>query len=273
MAHTDQRTDPDARRNTQTFLHTSAVFGPVQSRRFGLSLGVNLLPTSGKICSFDCLYCEDGFNADRRTDEGFIPLERVTGELEETLARLQEKGTPPDQITFAGNGEPTLSPHFPAAIDAACRLRDAYAPKARIGVLSNGTRADVPEVREALLRTDEPTLKLDTVDADFIRILDRPPAGYDVDHQIETYASYGGHIVIQSIFLRGSWQGTSLDNTGEAYVAPWLDALARIRPMAATVYTIDRVTPAAGLEKAPAEVLDAIAERVRALGIDVTVGY
>jgi wyosine [tRNA(Phe)-imidazoG37] synthetase (radical SAM superfamily) len=264
---------PDAGGSDGTFLNDSPVFGPVRSRRFGLSLGVNLMPASGKICSFDCLYCENGFNADRATNEGHVPLERVSAELERTLARMAKEGTPPDQITFAGNGEPTLSPHFPAAIDVAVGLRDRYAPEARIGVLSNGTRADDPAVRAALLKTDAPTLKLDTVSQGYAEALDRPTGPYSVAHQIETYASYQGHVLIQTIFVRGTWQGHDFDNTSESYIEPWLDALARIRPMGVTVYTIARTTPAVGLEKAPAEALDAIADRVRALGIDCTVGY
>jgi wyosine [tRNA(Phe)-imidazoG37] synthetase (radical SAM superfamily) len=256
-----------------TYLNPSPVYGPVHSRRFGLSLGVNLMPASGKICTFDCLYCENGFDADRRTAEPHVPLERVERELEATLERMRDEGTPPDQITFAGNGEPTLSPAFPQAIKAAVRLRDSLAPQAKIGVLSNGTRADVPEVRRALLLCDRPTLKLDTVSQGFAEALDRPNVPYDIARQVETYASYEGRILIQTIFLRGSWQGNDFDNTSESYVEPWLEALRRIGPKGATIYTVDRTTPAEGLAKAPAEVLDAIADRVRALGIPCSVGY
>ncbi len=256
-----------------TFLNLSPVYGPVMSRRFGVSLGVNLMPASGKICGFDCLYCENGFNADRRTTEGRPTLEDVTDALEAELLDMAANGMSPDVITFAGNGEPTASPIFPQAIDAALELRGRLAPSARVGVLSNGTLAAVPAVHDALMRVDDNILKLDTVDQRFIELLDRPVGAYDVRRQIEAYVAFGGHVTIQTIFLRGSHGGADLDNTGEKFVAPWLAALEEIGPEAATIYTVDRETPAPGLRKAPAEVLDAIAERVRALGIPCTVAY
>ena len=256
-----------------TSLHPGPVYGPVHSRRLGVSLGVNLMPTTGKICTFDCLYCEDGFNAERRTHDKCVSAEEYEAALEAKLREMSEGGVLPDVITFSGNGEPTAAPCFPEAVRATVRLRDAYAPGCKIAVLSNATLADRPEVRDALMLVDDNILKLDTVDADYIRLLDRPCGPYDVGHQIETLASYQGHVIVQTIFLRGSYEGTSCDNTGEKYVGPWLEALARIAPQAATIYTIARPTPAVGLEKAPAEVLDAIAERVRALGIPCQVSY
>lgn len=256
-----------------TKLHPGPVYGPVHSRRLGVSLGVNLMPTTGKICTFDCLYCEDGLNAERRTHDGCVGAEALEAALEAKLEEMSAQGVLPDVITFSGNGEPTAAPSFPDAVRAAVRLRDAYAPDCRIAVLSNATLADRPAVREALMLVDDNILKLDTVDADFIDFLDRPCGPYDVGRQVETLASYQGHVIVQTIFLRGEHEGRSCDNTGEEYVGPWLEALARIAPRAATIYTIDRPTPAQGLEKAPAEVLDAIAERVRALGIPCQVSY
>ena len=134
-------------------------------------------------------------------------------------------------------------------------------------MLSNGTRADRPEVHDALMMVDDNILKLDTVDPAFIQLLDQPVGPYDVEHQIETFASFDGHVIIQTIFLTGEYLGKPIDNTGEEYVAPWLAALERIRPQEATIYTVARETPVAGLAKAAPEVLDTIAARVRALGI------
>lgn len=256
-----------------TKLHPGPVYGPIHSRRLGVSLGVNLMPASGKICTFDCLYCEDGFNAERRTHEGCVSAEEYETALEAKLREMSEAGVLPDVITFSGNGEPTAAPSFPEAVRATVRLRDQYAPGCKIAVLSNATMADRPAVREALMLVDDNILKLDTVDPDFIEFLDRPCCPYDVEHQIETLATYEGHVIVQTIFLRGSYEGRSCDNTGDEYVAPWLEALKRIAPQAVTIYTIDRPTPAQGLEKAPAEVLDAIAERVRALGLPCQVSY
>ncbi len=152
-------------------------------------------------------------------------------------------------------------------------LRDELAPNSKIAVLSNGTRADRPEVHDALMMVDDNILKLDTVDPAFIQLLDQPVGPYDVEHQIETFASFDGHVIIQTIFLTGEYRGKSIDNTGEEYVGPWLAALERIRPQEATIYTVARETPIAGLTKAAPEVLDAIAARVQALGIPCQVSY
>ena len=256
-----------------TFLNDSPIFGPVRSRRLGLSLGVNMEPANGKICTFDCIYCENGLNAERRTAAHHNSAATVLAGLEAKLKEMAETGELPDVITFAGNGEPTAAPEFPEAIDGALKLRDTYAPQAKIAVLSNGTQADRPAVHDALMKVDDNILKLDTVDAEFIKLLDQPVGAYDVEHQIETFASYNGHVIVQTMFLRGTYQGKSLDNTTDAYVGPWLAALERIRPQAATIYTVARETPAQGLEKAPTDVMDAIARRVEALGIPCQVSY
>lgn len=256
-----------------TFLNDSPVFGPVRSRRLGVSLGVNMMPATGKICTFDCLHCENGFNDGRRCGRPHNTAETVLDALERTLTDMHETGELPDAITFAGNGEPTAAPEFPQAIAGAIRLRDELAPTCKIAVLSNGTRADVLAVHDALMKVDDNILKLDTVDPSYIQLLDQPVGPYDVERQIETFASFDGHVIIQTMFLTGSFGGRSLDNTGDEYVGPWLEALKRINPQMATIYTVARDTPAPGLEKAPKEALDAIAGRVRALDIPCQVSY
>lgn len=256
-----------------TFLNASPIFGPVRSRRLGLSLGVNMMPASGKICTFDCIYCENGLNAERPCHEPYNTADVVLDALEAKLREMAAEGELPDVITFAGNGEPTAAPEFPQAIVGAVALRDELAPNSKIAVLSNGTRADRPEVHDALMMVDDNILKLDTVEPAFIQLLDQPVGPYDVEHQIETFASFDGHVIIQTIFLTGEYQGKSIDNTGEEYVGPWLAALERIRPQEATIYTVARETPVAGLAKAAPEVLDAIAARVEALGIPCQVSY
>ncbi len=256
-----------------TFLNDSPIFGPVHSRRLGLSLGVNMMPATGKICTFDCLYCENGLNAERRCTQHHNTAATVLAVLEKALLAMRERGQLPDVITFAGNGEPTAAPEFPQAIAGAVRLRDEIAPGCKIAVLSNGTRAHVPAVHEALMLADDNILKLDTVDPSYIQLLDRPVAPYDVERQIKTYESFDGHVIVQTMFLAGTYDGRDLDNTGEEYVAPWLEALGRIRPQEATIYTVARDTPVPGLKKATPAVLDGIAERVRALGIPCQVSY
>lgn len=256
-----------------TFLNNSPIFGPVHSRRLGISLGVNMMPASGKICTFDCLYCENGLNAERRCSDNHNSAALVADALEKKLLEMRDEGTLPDVITFAGNGEPTAAPEFPEAIRAAVELRGKIAPQAKIAVLSNGTKANKPRIHDALTLVDDNILKLDTVDADYIRLLDRPVGSYDVAKQIETFASFQGHVIVQTIFLNGKWRGHDMDNTTDYYVAPWLRALDRIRPQEATIYTIARETPVTGLRKAPADVMDGIAARVRALGIPCQVSY
>ena len=256
-----------------TFLNNSPIFGPVHSRRLGISLGVNMMPASGKICTFDCLYCENGLNAERRCSDNHNSAALVADALENKLLEMRDEGTLPDVITFAGNGEPTAAPEFPEAIRAAVELRGKIAPQAKIAVLSNGTKANEPRVHDALMLVDDNILKLDTIDADYIRLLDRPVRAYDVEKQIETFASFQGHVIVQTIFLNGEWRGHDMDNTTDYYVAPWLRALDRIRPQEATIYTIARETPVTGLRKAPADVMDGIAARVRALGIPCQVSY
>ncbi len=256
-----------------TFLNASPIFGPVRSRRLGLSLGVNMMPASGKICTFDCIYCENGLNAERLCHEPYNTAAVVLDALEAKLHEMAVEGELPDVITFAGNGEPTAAPEFPQAIAGAVALRDQLAPNTKIAVLSNGTRANRPQVHDALMMVDDNILKLDTVAPAFIQLLDQPVGPYDVEHQIETFANFNGRVIIQTIFLTGEHRGKSLDNTGEEYVGPWLAALERIRPQEATIYTVARETPVAGLAKAAPDVLDAIAARVRALGIPCQVSY
>lgn len=256
-----------------TFLNKSPVYGPVFSRRFGMSLGVNLMPQDGKICTFDCLYCENGLNAERRTSTPRPTRGEIVAAVRERLEGLARQDVRLDVIDIAGNGEPTAHPDFAGIVSAVLLLRDAYMPQARVGVLSNGTLAHVPAVHATLERVDNNTLKLDTVDQDYIELLDRPQGAYDVRRVIETYASFAGHVTVQTIFLRGSYQGRSVDDTGEEYVGPWLEALRHIEPEAVTIYTVARETPVSGLEKASPAVLDGIAARVRALGYPCTVGY
>jgi wyosine [tRNA(Phe)-imidazoG37] synthetase (radical SAM superfamily) len=265
-----------------TIIYPSPIFGPVHSRRLGISLGINLQPGDGKVCTFDCIYCECGFNKDHRPTLPRPTREEVATALERQLQKMRDEGQLPDVLTFAGNGEPTAHPHFAEIIDDTILLRDRYCPQAKVCVLSNSTMIHRRDVRDALMRVDDNILKLDTVSPQYISCVDRPTGAYDVDAIIGHMKEFNGHIIIQTMFMRGTFDGNggdalsapvSVDNTGEEYVGPWIETVKAIRPQQVMVYTIDRETPAKGLEKASREQLDAIRDRVIAAGIPCTASY
>ena len=252
-----------------TIIYPSPIFGPIHSRRLGISLGINLLPADGKVCSFDCIYCECGFNADHRPTKLMPHRQEVAEALEAKLKDMLANGPAPDVLTFAGNGEPTVNPEFPEIIDDTLRLRDKYFPKAKVSVLSNSTMIHRQAVHDALMRVDNNILKLDTVDPIYINKVDRPCGRYDVNQVIEDLKRFNGHVIIQTMFMKGD----DSDNTGEAYVGPWLEAVKQIAPSQVMIYTIDRETPDRLLQKATHEELDAIRDRVIAMGIPCTASY
>ena len=248
------------------------VFGPVHSRRLGLSLGVNLLPTESKLCSFDCIYCECGWNAEHPGTRRFNARNDVRRQLEASLRRMVAEGTPPDVITFAGNGEPTLHPEFEAIIDDTLALRDALCPAAKVSVLSNATQLHRDDVRRALLRVDNNILKLDSAFDKTARYMNNPqnPA-YTVRGVVEQMKRFEGQMILQTMFLNGEYRGEPIDNTTETEVAAWLRLVDEIRPRRVMVYSLDRDTPCHTLEIVPREELQAIAARVEALGIPCSV--
>ena len=255
-----------------TALYHDIIFGPVHSRRLGLSLGVNLLPTESKLCSFDCIYCECGWNAEHPGARRFNAREDVRRLLEQTLRTMVTGGTPPDVITFAGNGEPTLHPEFGAVIDDTLRLRDALCPSARVSVLSNATQIHREEVRAALLRVDNNILKLDSAFDETVRRINHPQsASYTVRETVEQMKRFEGRMILQTMFLRGTCDGRPIDNTTEREVAAWLELVAEIRPRQVMTYSLDRDTPCRTLEKVSREELQAIAARVEALGVPCSV--
>lgn len=257
-----------------TSLHPGPIFGPIHSRRLGVSLGINLLPTDGKVCTFDCIYCECGLNSERVPHSRFPSREEVAAALELRLQDMQKNGPKPDVITFSGNGEPTLHPQFDEVVDDVIRLRDIYFPKAKISVLSNSTRIFQPKVFNALLRVDNNILKLDTVNLPFIKAVDRPvDTYYDAKLLVSQMARFKGHCIIQTMFLQGEADGKDISNTSDLFVLPWIEALKTISPQSVMIYTIDRETPISTLAKAPHEQLDSIAEKVRKAGFECSVSY
>ncbi len=256
-----------------TVIFPSPIFGPVHSRRLGVSLGINLLPADGKVCSFDCIYCECGFNAEHRAKTPLPTREEVRKALEEKLKDMQINGPAPDVLTFAGNGEPTAHPKFPEIIEDTLQLRDTYFPEAKVSVLSNSTFITRPAVFDALNKVDNNILKLDTVDEGYIRLVDRPNGSYSVRRMIDKMKAYQGNCIIQTMFLKGSYQGKDVDNTSDTYVLPWLEAIKEIAPRQVMIYTIDRETPDHDLEKATPEELDRIVDLIKQSGISATASY
>lgn len=253
-----------------TIIYPSPIFGPVHSRRLGISLGINLMPADGKICTFDCIYCECGFNKDFRPTLPRPTREQVSKALEAQLIRMVEQKQLPDVLTFAGNGEPTAHPHFAEIIGDTIQLRNKYCPSAKVSVLSNATMIHKKDVFDALLLVDNNIQKLDTVDPTFIQQVDRPVSSqYHVEEVIKHLKAFNGHVIIQTMFLKGD----NIDNTSDKYVLPWLKAVEDIKPQQVMIYTIDRETPDKHLQKATPAELDAIRDRVIALGIPCSASY
>ena len=226
-------------------LREKIVFGPIRSRRLGSSLGINLLPERGKLCNFDCIYCECGWNRDGRGDRTLPDAEMLRKALERRLAACTMEGIPIDSVTFSGDGEPTLHPDFPQIIDITLTLRDRFYPQAKVSVLSNATRLDVPEVSGALRKVDSPILKLDAPTTALARLVNRPQGDYDVDRVVEGMRRFGGDFILQTMFLRAP----GFDSSAPEVLGPWMDLVRDLRPREIMAYTIARPTPQAGLVK------------------------
>lgn len=254
-----------------TSLYDNIIFGPVRSRRLGLSLGVNLLPIESKLCSFDCIYCECGWNADNPGKKRFNAREDVYNMLDETLQKMVAAGTPPDVITFAGNGEPTMHPDFENIINDTIALRDKHCPAAKVSVLSNATQIHREDVRRALGRVDNNILKLDSAFDATVQLMNKPQGNYTVARTVELLKAFKGNLIIQTMFLRGEYLGTKVDNTTEEEVSAWLELVKEIAPKQVMVYSLDRDTPCQTIYKVEKDELRLIADRVEALGIAVSV--
>lgn len=258
-----------------TIIYPSPIFGPVRSRRLGISLGVNLLPGDGKICTFDCIYCECGLNDEHRPHQPLPTRSQVHTALSDKLIRMTADGQKPDVITLAGNGEPTCHPQFADIVADIIALRDTHCPEARVSILSNATNLHRQDVVAALMTIDNNIQKIDTTDTGFITLVDRPVSKhYDIQNVIQQLKQFHGHVIIQTMFLTGTDNnGRNIDNTGDGYVLPWIEALKQIQPESVMIYTIDRETPVTTLRKASKESLDTIAAKVRKAGFRVSVSY
>jgi len=250
------------------FLFDEIIFGPVKSRRFGVSLGVNLLPETMKYCTFNCIYCECGLTDAEQDKKAKIPTAaQITEALGERFKTLSGEGLSPDNITFAGNGEPTIHPGFAEIVDRTIELRNLYFPKAMITVLSNSTRLHIAKVKDALLKLDNNVLKLDAGSQEMFDRINRPLSPIKITSVVDQLAGFKGNLTIQTLFLRGTVNNLKIDNTSETEISLWIGHLLKIKPKLVMLYSIDRGTPEKGLEKIKASELHHIAERLSALGI------
>lgn len=254
-----------------SLLFNEIVFGPIHSRRLGISLGMNILPYDGKVCSFDCIYCECGYNGDRRTKTPLPSRENTKAALEHKLTTLIQENIIPDVITFAGNGEPTLHPQFAGIIDDTIELRNKYVSTAKVSVLSNGTTIDRENVFHALKKVENNILKFDSAIIDTVRLIDCPTTSYSIDKQINLFKKFEGDFVMQTMFVKGKHNNQVVDNTTEEEIYAWLEAIKETHPKEVMIYTIDRETPEKLLQKVSLEKLCEIAGKVEELGIKTSV--
>ena len=254
----------------QTILFHSTIFGPIHSRRLGVSLGVNLMPSDGKVCSFDCIYCEAGYNAQGTGKSGLPSREKVREDLEKKLSDMHYNGDSLDVITFSGNGEPTLHPDFAGVIDDTLALRDRFYPDPKVSVLTNSSRVFDPAVAEALKKVDNNILKLDSAINPTMRLIDAPVSKeFTVERVVEALKQFKGTGVIQTMLLRGEHNGQHVDNTTPEEVDALIKAYKEIAPKEVMLYSLDRSTPEEKLKKVEKEELDRIADQVREAGINV----
>lgn len=232
------------------------VFGPIFSRRLGSSLGVNLLPSKGKLCNFDCVYCECGWNKDGISDKIFPRLENIEAALEEKMSKASAKGIPVDSITFSGNGEPTIHPDFPEVIDITLRLRDRYFPDAKVSVLSNATMIGRSAVAEALMKVDNPILKIDASTDELVRMINKPAGHYSIDETVENLKRFEGRFVLQTMFLKSP----DFDTAEPEALRKWMEIVRVLKPREVMVYTIDRETPDKRLGKYTVEEMAAFVQ-------------
>ncbi len=249
-------------------LFDSIVYGPIHSRRLGVSLGMNLMPTTAKLCTFDCVYCECGWN--QPVSHPVLPTrEKVHESLKSKLVTLNSQL---DVITFSGNGEPTLHPEFLEIIQDTCALRDEYCPQAKISVLSNSTQLGRSDVMEALRLCDNRILKLDSAIDATMRLIDKPVNPNLTVEQIAQWLTlFNGDFTLQTCFLRGEYNSQIIDNTTPDELSAWYNMVDRLHPKQVMIYVIDRATPLPTLSKVPAAEMDTIAAPLRKKGIDVIV--
>jgi len=248
-------------------IREETVFGPIFSRRLGSSLGINLLPVNGKICTFDCIYCECGWNKDGRDDTRLPKAAEVREALESKMILLIKEGTPVDSITFSGDGESTINPDFPRIIDDTLVLRDKYFPKAKVSVLSNATQVHRPEIFAALRKVDNPIMKIDAPTNELIEKINHPAPGYDVARVIEALKQFNGDFILQTMFLKSKY----FDSSSPEVLDGWMDIVRLLKPREVMAYTINRPTPEEGLQKFTVEEMQSFLKPLIAEGFNIQI--
>lgn len=248
-------------------IREETVFGPIFSRRLGSSLGVNLLPVNGKICTFDCIYCECGWNRDGRDDTRLPKADEVREALKAKLEQLVADGTPVDSITFSGDGESTINPDFPQIIDDTLVLRDKYYPSAKVSVLSNATQVHRPEIFNALRKVDNPIMKIDAPTNALVEKINHPAPGYDLNRVVEALKQFNGDFILQTMFLKSKY----FDSSSPEVLDGWMDIVRLLKPREVMAYTIARPTPEEGLQKFTVEEMQAFLEPLIQEGFNIQI--
>ena len=243
------------------------VFGPIRSRRLGSSLGVNILPAHGKMCNFDCVYCECGWNKDGVEDKVYPRYADVAAALEKRLSELSGQGVPVDSITFSGNGEPTMNPDFAQIVDQTIRLRDRFYPQAKVSVLSNATLLDREDVLNALMKIDNPIMKIDASSQHLVEKINKPVGAYKLDAVLENLKKFDGNFILQTMFLKSQ----EFDTLSQEALNAWMDIVRMLKPRQVMVYTIDRETPDKTLMKYSVEQMTAMVQPLIDEGFDIQV--
>ncbi|MGZ3862095.1 MAG: radical SAM protein [Bacteroidia bacterium] len=247
------------------------VFGPLKSRRFGVSLGINLLPLDNKVCNFNCIYCECGWTDLKSVDVKYLPPEEITSAMKERFKEIAAGNKHIDSITFAGNGEPTMHPQFAEIMDNTVSLRNQFLPGVKITVLSNAALLGKEKVFNALLKADLPVLKLDAGTNEMFRRIDKPLSSKNIDWYISNLKKFNGKLAVQTLFLQGEYERKTVDNTTPEEITAWIMALKEINPKQVMIYTLDRETPAQNLHKVSSEKLQEICNRAKQEGINAVV--
>ena len=260
-----------------TKLFESLIVGPIHSRRLGSSLGINLLPEHGKICSFDCIYCECGWNNERKNDTKLPTSAEVERALEKRAKEIVKEGIKVDSITFSGNGEPTIHPEFAKIIDITLRIRDCYMKAAKVSVLSNASMIWKDDIREALMKIDNPILKIDSTIEDYMLCINRPAESYSLSRTIENLKKFEGNFILQTMFLRGKAEHPvtkeiiEIDCTNSAHVQKWRELVKELKPRQIMIYSLDRDTPSDQISKVTPQEMAQIAQPLVEQGFKVKV--
>jgi wyosine [tRNA(Phe)-imidazoG37] synthetase (radical SAM superfamily) len=250
------------------FLWDKIAFGPIQSRRLGSSLGINVSPTNVKICSLNCIYCECGWTSEKNIAPYFFySVDEIITAIESKFNQCKENGAVINSITFSGNGEPTLHPQFDRIIARLIVLRNQYYPDTVITCLSNSTQLSNNKISTSLQKIENPILKLDAATEQLFQLINKPVIQISVDEVIAQLQRFSGNFFLQTLFFKGELEGQYFNNAAEPHLSLWFDVVKQLRPRQVMLYTLDRRTPVQQLEKISVEELKEIAGKLQGFGV------